>query len=65
MAFTNQFALTVELARLIPPIQWALTKTGNAIMDHARELRQSGSDIVVEEDLANIFGRCRISPRLL
>ncbi|CAF9921584.1 hypothetical protein IMSHALPRED_005210 [Imshaugia aleurites] len=30
-------------------------------MSRARDLRHSGSDIVVEEDLANIFGRCRIS----
>lgn len=29
-------------------------------MSHARNLRQSGSDIVVEEDLVNFFGRCRI-----
>ena len=33
-------------------------------MNRARELRHSGSDIVVEEDLANVFGRCRISPAL-
>ena len=30
-------------------------------MSRARDLRHSGSDIVVEEDLASIFGRCRIS----
>lgn len=34
----------------------------NAIMSLARSLQNSGSDIVIEEDLANIFGRCRISP---
>ncbi|KAL8727605.1 MAG: hypothetical protein Q9181_005647 [Wetmoreana brouardii] len=61
MAFTSQFALTAELTRLLPQIGWAATKTGNAIMDYARDLRHSGSDIVVEEDLVNIFGRCKIS----
>ena len=30
----------------------------------ARELRNSGSDIVVEEDLAQLFGRSRISPEI-
>ncbi|KAL8894945.1 MAG: hypothetical protein Q9207_008358 [Kuettlingeria erythrocarpa] len=64
MAFTNQFALTVELTRLLPPIGWAANKTVNAIMSRARELRHSGSDIVVEEDLAGVFGRCTISPPL-
>ncbi|KAL8704852.1 MAG: hypothetical protein Q9201_002011 [Fulgogasparrea decipioides] len=64
MAFTNQFALTAELTRLLPQIGWAATKTGKAIMDYARDLRNSGSDIVVEEDLVNIFGRCRISDAL-
>ena len=61
MAFTNQFALTVELTRLLPPI---INKAADAIMNRARELRHSGSDIVVEEDLANVFGRCQISNAL-
>lgn len=61
MAFSNQFALSLELTRLLPPIAWATNKAANAVMSRARELRHSGSDIVVEEDLANIFGRCRIS----
>ncbi|KAL8869596.1 MAG: hypothetical protein Q9174_004158 [Haloplaca sp. 1 TL-2023] len=64
MAFTSQFALTVELTRLLPQFGWAATKAGNAIMSRARELRHSGSDIVVEEDLAGVFGRCTISPTL-
>ncbi|KAL8832356.1 MAG: hypothetical protein Q9191_000312 [Dirinaria sp. TL-2023a] len=64
MAFTNQFALTVELTRLIPPVKWAADKAGDVIMNTARHLSHSGSDIVVEEDLANIFGRCRISDAL-
>ena len=64
MAFSNQFALTLELTRLLPPIGWAADKASSAIMSRARELRQSGSDIVVEEDLVNVFGRCKISDTL-
>lgn len=64
MAFTNQFALTVELTRLLPPIGWAANKAINSVMNRARELRHSGSDIVAEEDLTMAFGRCRISQAL-
>ncbi|KAI4160140.1 MAG: hypothetical protein LQ342_005998 [Letrouitia transgressa] len=64
MAFANQFALTLELTRLVPPLKWATNKAGNAIMGHARNMRHSGSDIVVEEDLTKVFGMCRISNSL-
>ena len=64
MAFMNQFALTLELTRLLPPIGWAANKASSAFMSRAREFRQSGSDIVVEEDLVNVFGRCKISDTL-
>lgn len=33
-------------------------------MSCARDLRHSGSDILVEEDLTNVLGRCRISTAL-
>ncbi|KAI4250849.1 MAG: hypothetical protein L6R42_008604, partial [Xanthoria sp. 1 TBL-2021] len=56
--FTNQFSLSLELTRLVPFGQFA----SNAIMSLAGFLQNSGSDTVIEEDLANIFGRCRISP---
>ena len=64
MVFQNQFSLSLELTRLLPPIKWAADKTVDAIMTRARELSHSGSDIVVEEDLAQVFGRCRISDAL-
>ncbi len=64
MAFSNQFALSLELTRLLP-ISWATNKATKAIMDRARDLRHSGSDIVVEEDLVNVFGRNKISPTLI
>ena len=61
MVFSTQFALSLELARLLPAIGRATNSATDAIMRRARDLRHSGSDIVVEEDLANVFGRCRIS----
>ncbi|KAI4124307.1 MAG: hypothetical protein LQ347_005788 [Umbilicaria vellea] len=63
MAFSNQFALSLELTRLLP-ISWATNKATEAFMSRARDLLHSGSDIVVEEDLANVFGRNKISPTL-
>ncbi|KAL8753290.1 MAG: hypothetical protein Q9199_005151 [Rusavskia elegans] len=56
--FTNQFSLSLELTRLVPFGQSA----SNAIMSLAGSLQNSGSETVIEEDLANIFGRCRTSP---
>ncbi|MCJ1262295.1 hypothetical protein MMC22_002165 [Lobaria immixta] len=63
MAFANQFALTLELSRLIP-IKWATNKATEFLMNRARDLHHSGSDIVVEEDLVNVLGRNRISAPL-
>ena len=64
MVFQNQFALSLELTRLLPPIKWATDKTVEAIMTRARGLSNSGSDIVVEEDLARVLGRCKIADGL-
>ena len=64
MAFANQFALSIELTRLLPILGWAAHETADTIMNFARDLRHSGSDFVVERDLANVLGRCRISETL-
>ena len=64
MGFQNQFSLSLELTRLLPPIKWPTDKTVDAITTRARDLSNSGSDISVEEDLARVFGRCRISDAL-
>ncbi|KAL9118437.1 MAG: hypothetical protein Q9187_005019 [Circinaria calcarea] len=58
--FSNQFSLSLELTRLIP----TGLATSNAFMSLARSLRNSGSDVVIEEDLAILFGRCRIFPQM-
>jgi hypothetical protein len=64
MSFTSGIQLSVELTRLTG----AFSSTASQLSDmvkFARDLRKSGSDIVVEEDLANIFGRGDISQRLM
>jgi hypothetical protein len=63
MAFSNGVQLSVELTRLASSLSYpksALT----SLINFARDLRKSGSDIIVEEDLANIFGRGMIVAKL-
>lgn len=60
MPLSNQFSLSLELTRLVP---FGLATT-DAVMNLARSLQNSGSDVVTEEGLATIFGRCRISPQM-
>jgi hypothetical protein len=59
MPISSQFSLSVELTKLFPfqPIASGATQ---ALMVLARELQGSGSDIVVEEDLATLFRPFRI-----
>jgi hypothetical protein len=58
--FQSQFSLSLELSHFIPQAALAVGKTYLAAMKLARELQSSGSDIVIEEDLARLFGRCNI-----
>jgi hypothetical protein len=64
MSFSNQFSLSVELTRLLPAAGVAAATAGAALMNTARYLRTSGSDIVVEEDVASISARNMIEPGL-
>ena len=59
-SFANQFALSLEITRLLP-ISSITETTALAVYKLARGLRNSGSDIIVEQDLAEVFGRCRIT----
>ncbi|PSN67757.1 hypothetical protein BS50DRAFT_633447 [Corynespora cassiicola Philippines] len=63
MPFSSQFALSLELTRAIPAAGVAAAATGAALVKLARALRDSGSDIVIEEDLAAIFRQNRIDPK--
>ena len=60
MPFANQFALSLEVTRLVP-MRLVVSKAYETIMSLARDLQNSGSNIVIEEDLADVFGRSRIS----
>ena len=53
------FQIALELTNLVP--REVVTTGFTQLLDFARDLRKSGSNIVVEEDLAEIFGRGRIS----
>jgi len=63
MPFSTQFDLTLELTRLLP-----LNLLGNAsqsaVLSLARQLCNSGSDIIIEQDLAELFGRSRVGRQL-
>ena len=61
MPLGTQFSLSLELMKL-PAFRTALTDTADSIISLMRDLRRSGSDILVEEDLAAIFGRAKIVP---
>ena len=56
--------LSLELTRLPK-----LAKTGSSfvtsVINHARELRKTGSDIVTEADLNSVFGRAKIEENFL
>jgi hypothetical protein len=62
MSFSSQFSLSLELTRLLPVAGTAVSAAATALMNLARELQSSGSDIVVEEDVAQVFGRNVIKP---
>ena len=57
------FQIGAELTNILP-VRQAVEVTGRAILDLARRLRHSGSDFLVEEDVAEIFGRGRIDPKI-
>jgi hypothetical protein len=63
MPWSNQFAIALELTNvlLIAP---AISSATAAAVRLARDLRKSGSDLLVEEDLAEVFGRNRIDDKL-
>lgn len=59
MAPSSQFSLSVELTKLLPLGPLA-NIAGRGLLTLIRDLQSSGSDIVTEEGLAEVFGRNRI-----
>ncbi|KAI4180401.1 MAG: hypothetical protein L6R41_007260 [Letrouitia leprolyta] len=63
MPFDSQFSLSLEIAKVFPVRQ--LVQAGaEELVSLVRALRKDGSDFLVKEDLANVFGRGRIEPAL-
>ena len=61
-AFDSQNALSLELTRVIGAAVQVVPPALKRFLDDAKELKKSGSDIVLEEDLAIIFRQMRIDP---
>jgi hypothetical protein len=59
MPLSSQFQLSLELTNLIPSIP----SGARELVNFARELQRSGSDLVAEEDLVEIFGRNKLEER--
>ena len=59
-----QVQLNVQLLDVGKIVQQGANKVVAEIFDFARQLRKTNSDIIVEEDLASVFGRARIVPEL-
>ncbi|KAJ5640361.1 uncharacterized protein N7484_008223 [Penicillium longicatenatum] len=57
------FQIALELSQLLP-IKALAQRAGDHVLTLARDLRKSGSDIVVEQDLVEVFGRGKISSSL-
>lgn len=63
MSVATQFNISLELSKILP-LRSVITYTADSLVRLVRELRRSGSDFLVEEDLAAIFGRMRIERSL-
>ena len=56
----TQFGLSLEITRLIG-VSTFTEITAKAVFKLARDLRNSHSEIVLEQDLAEVFGKCHIT----
>lgn len=63
MPLSVGFQIAVEITKLFPPRE-VLQSAATNLLNLARDFRKAGSDIVIEEDLAEIFGRLRISGQI-
>ena len=58
MAFQTGFTVSLELTKRIPAL--VTSSATQTVLDRLRNFRNSGSDILVEEDLALTFGQVKI-----
>lgn len=62
MAFSTQLAATYDITSLVPIVP-ILSVASRGLLDLVRDFQKSGSDLVTENDLAEVFGRNYISPQ--
>ena len=63
MPFAAGVQLSLELAQVFP-IREAVESAASRVLQYVRDLRKSGSDILVEEDFAAVFGRGKIAAEI-
>ncbi|KAF4153779.1 hypothetical protein CNMCM6936_009559 [Aspergillus lentulus] len=63
MAQPTPFQLRDELT-ILPPVRGALSVVPGPILQQIRELKKTGSDFILEEDLATVFGRAELDTGL-
>lgn len=62
MAFSTQLAATYDITKLVP-ITPIVSVASRGLLELVRDFQSSGSDLVTEHDLAEVFGRNFITPR--
>jgi len=62
MAFSTQFAATYDITSLVP-VAPIVSVASRGLLELVRDFQRSGSDLVTENDLAEVFGRNFISPQ--
>lgn len=63
MAWQNSFSLSLELTRFVTPGN--LSVVTRELVTFARSLQNSGSDLIMEEDLGDLFSRFRLDTNFL
>ncbi|OQO01916.1 hypothetical protein B0A48_12389 [Cryoendolithus antarcticus] len=62
MPFTSQVSLSVGTTKLIP-MSRVVTASATEILNYARHVQNSGSDVVAEEDLTKLLGKVLIESK--
>ena len=62
MSHNIGFQIGLELTKVLP-VRESVENVGAKLLALARNLRKSGSDLVVEEDLAEMLGRAQLTPQ--
>ena len=58
MSLQSEFSLSLELTRILGPA--TVSHAGRSLVQFARSLQRTGSDFIMEEDLATLFSRFHV-----